>query len=186
MRRERRYVTPLVAAPLKGQRSRPCGGSGACNPWRCPDDVDVDFHATTGCAFSPTGLQRTVEVQQELRRRGWKPQFKVWDDHKFYNELILDDQEYKDHLPHSIDAVFFLPTACDDVFDGPKCEAYARGAHRNLLRHFELTEEQLPLVRFDYNNWERPFEAAPNCNAAAVGVHSCGPVANAALGRRRP
>ena len=59
-----------------------------------------------------------------------------------YNEVILDDKTFVRSLPLSIDAVFFLPSACDDIFDGPKCEAYARGAHRNILRHFELTEAQ--------------------------------------------
>lgn len=75
-------------------------------------------------------------------------------------------------------AVFYLPFPCTDIYDGPKCEAYARGAHRNILRHFELTERQLPLVRFDYLNFERPFALEPNCDPQALGVYSCGPIAN--------
>ena len=100
-----------------------------------------------------------------------------------YNEVILDDKTFVRSLPLSIDAVFFLPSACDDTFDGPKCEAYARGAHRNILRHFELTEAQLPLVLFDYFNFDEPFTAVPNCDPAATGVFSCGPTANAAMRR---
>ena len=64
---------------------------GACNNWRCSDTEDVDVHANGGCAFNPSGLERMLEVQGELRRRGWKPAYKVWDDHKFYNEVIIDD-----------------------------------------------------------------------------------------------
>ena len=77
--------------------------------------------------------------------------------------------------PFSAAAVFFLPTKCEDIYDGPKCEDYARGAHRNILRHFRLTETEIPLVKFDYFNWETPFTAVPNCDPAAKGVVSCDP-----------
>jgi len=152
--------------------------SNSCNGWRCSDTEDTDTHAWHGCAFNPTGLQRMMEVQNELRNRGTKPQFKVFDDHKFYNELILDSVA-EDELPQAIAAVFYLPTPCDDIYDGPKCEAYARGAHRNILRHFRLTEAQLPLVKFDFFGWERPFVQMANCDIRATGVGSCGPAANA-------
>lgn len=147
--------------------------NGACNGWRCSDTEDVDTHANGGCAFNPSGLLRMLEIQTELRKRGWKPPFKVFDDHKFYNELILDDQYFVHHLPQSIEAVFYLPTACDDIYDGPKCEAYARGAHRNILRHFKLTEAQVPFVKFDYFDWKQPFQAVSNCDpvcAAALPI----------------
>ena len=78
--------------------------------YRCSDTESVDSHANGGCAFNPTGLSHMMEVQQELRRRNSKPRFKVWDDHKFYNEVIIDDSFYTQHLPHSIAAVFYLPT----------------------------------------------------------------------------
>lgn len=154
--------------------------NGACNSYRCADTESVDIHAQRGCAFNPTGLQRMMEAQLELRRRGMKPQFKVWDDHKFYNEVIIEDRVFAQNLPKSITAVFYLPTACDDIYDGPKCEAYARGAHRNMLRHFKLTEAQLPLVKFDYFDWDQPFEVMANCDPQASGVFSCGPDASAA------
>jgi len=155
--------------------------SGACNSRQCSDTESVDGHANGGCAFNPTGLERMMQVQQALRERGYKPAFKAWDDHKFYNEVIIDDITFVTSLPHSISAVFYLPAACDDIYDGPKCESYARGAHRNMLRHFALTEQQLPLVQFDYMNWARPFSAAPNCDptAATTAVTSCGPAASA-------
>ena len=143
-----------------------------------------------------------LQVREELRTLNVKPEGKCalrhskpslsfrtmfpsrladWDDHKFYNECILDDRTFLDSLPRSIAAVFYMPTPCDDIYDGPKCEAYARGAHRNMLRHFELTEADLPLVRFDFYNWTHPFEVAPNCDPSAKGVFSCGPTANAAI-----
>jgi len=155
----------------------------ACNSWRCSNYESVDSHANGGCAFNPEGLGHMMEVQAEIRRRNYKPGFKVWDDHKFYNEVIMDEQTYVANLPHSISAVFYLPTPCDDIFDGPKCEDFARGAHRNILRHFQLTEAQIPFVEFDYFNWNKPFTAMPNCDPQAKGVASCGPAANAALAR---
>lgn len=156
--------------------------NGACNGNRCWAEENADGHGQSGCAFNPEALERMLEIQQELRRRGWKPPFKTFDDHKFYNECIMDDQTFVSNLPHSIDAVFYLPTACDDIYDGPKCESFARGAHRNLLRHFQLTEAQLPFVKFDYFNFSQPFSAAANCDPQSTGVFSCGPTANAAMG----
>eukprot|EP00966_Prymnesium_polylepis_P237416 5490907-Prymnesium_polylepis.1 len=96
------------------------------------------------------------------------------------NEIILDESAFAANVPDSISAVFFLPTICEDAHDGPKCEDYARGAHRNLLRTFGLTEARLPLVRFDFFNWDQPFSSAPNCDPTAAGVTSCGPAASAA------
>ena len=102
--------------------------------------------------------------------------------HRFYNEIILDDAHFTEKLPDSIRAVFYLPKSCWDINDGPKCEEYARIAHRNMLRHFALTEAQLPLLRFEPLDWSHPFEFAPNCDPRADGVASCGPAANAAGG----
>lgn len=50
-------------------------------------------------------------------------------------------------------------TGCDMALSGAKCEDYARSAWRNMRRHFGLTVEQLPLVRFDPFDHERPFHA---------------------------
>ena len=154
----------------------------ACNPWRCSNYESVDSHAAGACAFNPEALGHMMEVQAELRSRNQKASYKKWDDHKFYNEVIMDEQTYIANLPHSIAAVFYLPTSCDDIFSvGPKCEDYARGAHRNMLRHFRLTETELPFVKFDFFDWEKPFTQLPNCDPQATGLLSCGPVANAAL-----
>lgn len=89
--------------------------------------------------------------------------------------VSTDDQTFVKNLPHSVAAVFFLPTPCEDIYDGPKCEDYARGAHRNFLRHFRLTELELPLVKFEFTDFETPFVAMPNCDPKAKGVFSCEP-----------
>lgn len=67
-----------------------------------------------------------------------------------------------DELPHSVEAMFFLPTGCGgDIYDGPKCEDYARAAHRRFLASFNLTESEVPLLKFDLWNWDAPFTVAP-------------------------
>ena len=55
---------------------------GACNKRRCQDHETADGHGRSGCAFNPSALQQMLTIQQELRRRGWKPPYKAWDDHK--------------------------------------------------------------------------------------------------------
>ena len=44
-----------------------------------------------------------------------------------------------------------------DIYDGPKCEDYARAAHRKFLQTFNLQERQVPLLKLDLWNWDYPF-----------------------------
>ena len=64
-------------------------------------------------------------------------------------------------LPDSVGAIFYLKgsNCAGDIFDGPKCEDYARAAHRTFLDHFGLTAEDVPLVAFDLWNVDEPFSA---------------------------
>ena len=63
-------------------------------------------------------------------------------------------------LPHSIEAFFFIAGGCTDAYDGPKCEGYVRGAHRNFVAHFGLASDDIPLLRLDTRAWDQPFTAA--------------------------
>ena len=86
---------------------------------------------------------------------------KKWDDKKYYSELIFDSATFIKELPHSVEAMFFLPTNCaGDIYDGPKCESYARRAHRKFIEHFKLSPLQVPLLKFDLWNWDTPFSLA--------------------------
>ena len=123
------------------------------------------------CAWRPSDLHQMLEVREELRTLGQKPDGKFWDDHKFYDELVFDSKVFVSQLPGSMEAVFFLEGAdCGAEGDGPKCEAYARSAHANMKREFGLTDVQLPLVRLDPLNWMAPLSdgADPNYQAAAT------------------
>mgnify|MGYP004170764409 CR=1 FL=1 len=117
------------------------------------------------CAWRPSDLHQMLEVREELRTLGRKPEGKFWDDHKFYDELVFDSKVFTAQLPGSMEAVFFLEGAdCGAERDGPKCEVYARSAHANIKREFGLTDVQLPLVRLDPLNWKAPLSdgADPN------------------------
>lgn len=123
------------------------------------------------CAWRPSDLHQMLEVREELRTLGQKPDGKFWDDHKFYDELVFDSKVFVSQLPGSMEAVFFLEGAdCGGEGDGPKCEAYARSAHANIKREFGLTDVQLPLVRLDPLNRKAPLSdgADPNYQAAAT------------------
>eukprot|EP00966_Prymnesium_polylepis_P310700 7178488-Prymnesium_polylepis.2 len=75
--------------------------------------------------------------------------------------MILDSDAYVDALPWSVEAVFYQESDCTGVWDGPKCEEYSREAHGRFLEHFAVAASELPLLRFDAWDWERPFSAVP-------------------------
>ena len=60
-----------------------------------------------------------------------------------YNEIVVDGQHWNDHLPDAIEA----------FFGGSK----ARENRRAFAKHFGLAEDDVPLLRFDQQNWEAPF-----------------------------
>lgn len=141
----------------------PRGKSDHCTPgcnrmnW-CQDFTSID----SDCPWPPDQLAMAMEQRDMASVRGWKPMAKMWDDGKFYSELIFNADHFIEHLPHAIEAFFYISENCEmgksDVYDGPKCGDYAKGAHANYLRHFNLSAEEVPLVHFDLWNWEMPFE----------------------------
>ena len=61
-----------------------------------------------------------------------------------YNEMVLDTEYWRNHLPQAVEA--FVGT-------GPK----ARDAHRAFLSEYGLAEADVPLLQLDLSNWEAPF-----------------------------
>lgn len=121
------------------------------------DDVHADQFP---CAWRPSDTQKMLEKRELLRASGRKPEHKLFDDNKFYIEAIFDAEAFVRNLPASIEAVFYMDGDCSDSMAGPKCEQYARDAHANILDHFQLTAEELPLLRFDPWDWWAPFSQA--------------------------
>ena len=128
------------------------------------------------CAWKPDDLPKMLQARERIRQLGEKPAHKRFDDHKFYVEAIFSSQAFIDALPASIEAVFYMhvdrtkwafePAGlqwpevepdCIDATSGPKCRDYAVRAHRAMLAHFQLSDAELPLLRFDPYNWDSPF-----------------------------
>ena len=147
-----------------------------CAEGTAPEDTGAP------CAWAASSLKACMEGRDSLAIRGLKPKHKKWDDHKYYSELILNADAYLSNLPASIEAVFFLRGMdCADVYDGPKCEPYARKAHAAILDHFSMSPNQLPLLSLDLWNWDRPFEDI-NPNPMPPGLSISGQTANRAAG----
>ena len=119
----------------RGAQDRGTRRSGA------PTSTAISGRARGGRPRLASMLQRRAE----LTASGQQPEHKRFNDGKFYVEAIFDAQTFVDNLPHSIEAVFYLDQDCTDAISGQKCENYARRAHQNMLSHFGLTSEQLPL-----------------------------------------
>ena len=98
-----------------------------------------------------------------------------------YNELVLAADTYNSLLPGAIEAVYMLPhtTATDGFIAEAKLwyehrnetvwpfrsaeneEELARSVHAQLLRHFNLTAQQLPLLKLNISDRVAPFRLAP-------------------------
>ena len=76
-------------------------------------------------------------------------------------ELIFEAAAFKQALPDSIMAVFYLEDDCGDAYSGPKCADYGQAAHRTIAKHFGLEPKRLPLLKLNLWMWEQPFEEVP-------------------------
>ena len=177
---------------------------GCTHPDFWNNDIDGNVRWCTGapdvdewpCAWRPTDLPKMLREREVIRASGGKPWHKGFDDHKYYVEMIFESQAFIDQLPASIEAVFYLhvdrsrwafepmginwpdvEADCVDATSGPKCRDYATRAHTAMLEHFQLTAEQLPLLRFDPYNWDCPFSwpgGGTTTSGAAESSSSCG------------
>ena len=64
-----------------------------------------------------------------------------------YNEAIVDAFYWKEQLPHSVEAIITTP-------NNPSDEAM----HRRFLHTYRLTEDDVPLVVFNKDRHDRPFQ----------------------------
>ena len=148
-----------------GSLTRTCNPQGVTD-WCIPGCTPYPGHSTWcdlnhdqwPCAYRPESLTRIMTLRDGMAAQKTKPQHKMWDDGKYYDELIFESAAYMRELPKSVEAIFYTTGTCGDVYDGPKCAQYARAAHGNFLRHFGLTAKDVPLLKFDLFNWQQPFE----------------------------
>ena len=99
-----------------------------------------------------------------------------------YNELVIAADTYNSLLPGAIEAVYMLPhTSTTDGFiakvklwyehhnetawpfrSAENEEKLARSVHAQLLRHFNLTAQQLPLLKLNISDRVAPFRLVPH------------------------
>jgi len=121
----------------RGRVCRPPGVRDDCVPgcttfhtldrWCEPSDGDAGDGWCSGRAWRPEHL--AVLGERHNNRGG-------------YIEVILNAKYLNEHLPLSIEAIFYpLAPEC-----GPKCQTKARQTHRDLLKYHGLTAEDVPLL----------------------------------------
>ena len=70
-----------------------------------------------------------------------------------YNEVIVDTGFLQDHLPGSVEAVFYVAGS------GPSAEGKARQVHDDMVRKFGLSAQDFPLLVLDPHA-STPFAAS--------------------------
>ena len=68
-----------------------------------------------------------------------------------YNEIVIDSRWWDDHLPHSIEFMYY---GTKDA----SVAKMAREAHRAFVERYRLDEDAFPLVEMDKDDWRAPFK----------------------------
>ena len=137
----------------------PPGVSNACVPgcWSCLDESNQPIPSCQPtwctesqpwqCGWKPSELQGML-MQQEANLIGSACVV----DGKCYNEVIVDTETFEAHLPHSLEAFFFLSTS--SMSD----EAHAREVHSSFLASYAglVTAHAVPLLKLTLSN-DEPF-----------------------------
>ena len=72
-----------------------------------------------------------------------------------YNELVMDADAWQDHMPQTIEAVFY-PT-----HSSATRRAGRRPRRRTqVLREFGVSSDDYPLLKLDVSDWNSPFSVA--------------------------
>ena len=74
-----------------------------------------------------------------------------------YNEVVLDFDVWRSHLPDTILAFFYPALAACRHAD--ECEARTRRAHRRFVSEYPASN--VPLLTLDQSAWQAPFAVAP-------------------------
>ena len=160
------HVQVLCSYPQDGGTMHvtcnPPGKSETCTPG-CSDRAKGPRAAGT-CFWGDGGILPMLSKQLEDGIRGAN---------KRYNEVVLDASHLSHHLPHAIEAVFFIGSDSDRHcrsanewanFRGNDqknhCETYARAAHEHFLRQYRLKADECPLLRLDVSMGSHPFSLA--------------------------
>lgn len=82
-------------------------GNNDREPWCAAGSGDWKFR-NPPCAWRPQNLADMLAARDEVRNNQLRPPGKMWNDNKYYTELIFETRSYTLHLPDSIMGVFYL------------------------------------------------------------------------------
>jgi len=113
-----------------------------------------------------------LDVVLRLHAKSWSFGYGGMGSFSGYNEAVLDPDLWIEHLPASIEAVFFVDPAdpvCDikqgkrQIGTCVESEAQARRIHGQMLQHYNLRRSDVrapALVGLRPSNWDVPFRDA--------------------------
>ena len=118
--------------------------NGYCSFWGAPPNA----------AWKAENLDKLLELHQQFGEPYQEPGY-----HSGYNEAIVDGWSWNENLPNTIEAFFELEgSGVESTPDRGHAQAsYARDAHSRFLLEYDLTEEEVPLLKFDPSRWDAPF-----------------------------
>lgn len=74
-----------------------------------------------------------------------------------YNELVYDASQWNTHLPDTVEAFFGLFTT-----NGFNPNGATATQHKNFLREYGVSADEVPLLDFDPSDWDHPFKVPGN------------------------
>ena len=127
-----------------------CSYSGDAGTMGMSDGCSISHCFSCGyCMWEPGKLKGMLECFLKSAGAGGGQ-------YSGYNELVMDADAWKDHMPQTIEAVFY-PThsECD-----ASCRSKAETTHSKFLHEFGVSSDDYPLLKLDVSDWNSPFSVA--------------------------
>ena len=126
-----------------GSRGKPDGcGTSFCSPERGRED--------SWCDGLPHRAEDLENMMRGHEKRGGS-----------YNEVIVDTRALQDHLPSSVEALFYVAGS------SMATEAFVRQAYDKFTRRYGLEAEAFPLLVLDPSSPSAPFAVAASVRLGA-------------------
>ena len=116
---------------------------------KCHNGDMCGFVGAPPTAWHPRDVKLFLEMHKALGAPYKPPSF-----HSGYNEVIISSARLNRRLPDAVDAFFVLDHkyARTDALSIDVVQA-----HRDFLKHYAKTEEEVPLLMLNPSSWEAPF-----------------------------
>jgi hypothetical protein len=127
-----------------------------CSETFCNPNNFMDQNGNAGCGFSgapatgwaPTDLKGLLEAHALYGEQGGGAGF-----HSGYNEVIVNSKHHNEHLPHAVEAFFYIQGQSPVTGDlGYSIVIDVVEAHKAFLAEYQLTEDDVPLLLVSRRN----------------------------------